>query len=216
RVGLRDAGPGDPVADREGRHPLAERADHAGALAAGDERHRHRIAPVALVDLDEVDPDTGDVDRHLARARCGLGDIDQFDHLGPAGADVTDRLRHEQTAARTRWDVPNPVEIERAATAWVGLVVMRVRLVPGPGAAAGCPGRRAAPSPQVRARARRAWPGSAPPPRWPVPARSPAPAGAADGPGRAPRRPRSGRPRRPGRPGPAPRTPGADRSPGPP
>ena len=65
--------------------PEPDFLDHAGRLAAEPARQRRRIKAAAMVDVDEVQPDRGVADAHLART--GLADLDLLpvQNLGSAG-----------------------------------------------------------------------------------------------------------------------------------
>ena len=78
-------GVGDAIADLQVRDARADRLDHAGALAAEDERHAHRIQARALVGVDEVGADRVMADADLARAGLADLEIDELQLFGAAG-----------------------------------------------------------------------------------------------------------------------------------
>ena len=79
-------GVGNTVANRQRGHPLANRLDHAGRLAAKDQiaLDRPGIGTGADIDIDEIDADSHMPDHHLASGRCRHVDIDLVNYLWSA------------------------------------------------------------------------------------------------------------------------------------
>jgi hypothetical protein len=76
------------LADREARHAIAQRADHAGYLQPGHVRRLRQagLVPVQAptdVDVDQADGGICDIDGHLARPGDGVSQFGQLEDFWP-------------------------------------------------------------------------------------------------------------------------------------
>ncbi len=120
RVAAEDAGIGDPVADLDIDHVLADREHFPCPFRADHGRKRwQRVESRAVVDVDEIHADGALADQRLAGA--GRADVDRLpdERLGTTGSVKADRmsqgrallatlLRGTRVAARSRLDPATP------------------------------------------------------------------------------------------------------------
>ena len=84
-IGAGLAGVGDPVADPEPLHPLADRFHHPGRLLSEHRRELHGIEARALVGVDEVQAHGLVADQDLARLGSRDGKVDHVEDVRSAG-----------------------------------------------------------------------------------------------------------------------------------
>src|ERR1041385_8852728 len=75
-IGADEAGVSDTPADLEIADAWADRSNHASPFRAWNERYRSRVMPGAVIDVEEIQPDRGLANLHLAGAR--IADLDPF------------------------------------------------------------------------------------------------------------------------------------------
>jgi hypothetical protein len=94
RIGADRPGIGNPVADLERGHPLANRLDHTGTFIAGHQRQAigGRIKPGAKIDIDEIEPDRLLPDQHLRPDPANQFMVAPFKNFGSAMGGNNDRL----------------------------------------------------------------------------------------------------------------------------
>jgi hypothetical protein len=82
------------ITDGDATHPGTDRLDDPRALAAEPRRQRAGIETGALVDVDEIEPDRGLPDQHLAAARLRSHDRFPAQDLWTAVGVDADGVRH--------------------------------------------------------------------------------------------------------------------------
>jgi hypothetical protein len=94
RIGAVGAGIGDAVAGADRCHARADGDHHARSLASRYERQRRFVDALAVIDVDEVQPDRLMADARLARPRRTDFDVLPFQHFGSAEFTDDNRLDH--------------------------------------------------------------------------------------------------------------------------
>ena len=109
-VTARNLRPGDQITDCRMGDTGTGLPDRADTFGAGHQRQRQRIAPLSVVDVDEIDAGGGHLDEHLAGARHRIGAFGVGQGLGSA-VGVDDNRMHPPSlcGAHSKGMMPGPV-----------------------------------------------------------------------------------------------------------